>query len=79
MAHFLPPEHVRQVYKLEWPNSLTHIICKNVDCSELCIIKTKLLCLLATSRYLCSDHFFSIALCIEPLFFSLGALCGAHV
>ena len=20
MAHFLPPEHVRQVNKLEWPN-----------------------------------------------------------
>ena len=22
MAHFLPPEHVRQVNKLEWPNTV---------------------------------------------------------
>ena len=28
MAHFLPPEHVRQVNKLEWPNALKNILNK---------------------------------------------------
>ena len=29
MAHFLPPEHVRQVNKLEWPNQITQGIPRN--------------------------------------------------
>ena len=30
MAHFLPPEHVRQVNKLEWPKTDKHFY----DCSK---------------------------------------------
>ena len=28
MAHFLPPEHVRQVNKLEWPSREIKVKCR---------------------------------------------------
>ena len=36
MAHFLPPEHVRQVNKLEWPNEETEAV--NSVCSHFSAI-----------------------------------------
>ena len=34
MAHFLPPEHVRQVNKLEWPHHNMQVTIFSLDMAE---------------------------------------------